>query len=65
MDEIEKTYLVKYLPEGLVTCKHKEIYDIYLPKDSSHPALRIRKNGDQYEITKKKLSAWNRCVPQD
>ena len=55
MDEIEKTYLVKFLPEGLLDCEHKEIYDIYLPKESPHPGLRIRKNGDQYEITKKRL----------
>ena len=32
MDEIEKTYLVKNLPEGLEDCKHKEIYDIYFPE---------------------------------
>lgn len=53
MLEIEKTYLVKYLPHGLEKCKQKEIYDIYLPISSPNPAVRIRKNGDQYEITKK------------
>jgi CYTH domain-containing protein len=53
MNEIEKTYLVKYLPNDLESYESREIYDIYLPKENPHPALRIRKNGDQYEITKK------------
>lgn len=53
MIEIEKTYLVKYLPEELGKCKSKEIFDLYLPASSPHPQIRIRKNGDQYEITKK------------
>jgi len=29
--------------------------DIYLPKESDHAKLRIRKQGDKYEITKKTL----------
>lgn len=53
MIEIEKTYLAKFLPEGLEKCKSKEIFDIYIPKASVHPKIRIRKNGDNYEITKK------------
>jgi CYTH domain-containing protein len=53
MIELEKTYLAKYLPEGLENCKYKEILDIYLPTEARHPTLRIRKNGDKYEITKK------------
>ena len=53
MIELEKTYLIKYLPEGLANCKHKEILDIYLPTEARHPTLRIRKNGNKYEITKK------------
>ena len=53
MIELEKTYLAKSLPAGLKNCKHKEIIDIYIPKPSRHPKLRIRKNGDKYEITKK------------
>lgn len=53
MIELEKTYLAKYLPEGLKDCKYKEIIDIYIPKSSVHPTLRIRKNGDRYEMTKK------------
>jgi len=53
MIERELTYLAKHLPEGLADCEFKEILDIYVPKESRHPTLRIRKNGDQYEITKK------------
>lgn len=53
MIELEKTYLAKYLPEGLKKCESKEILDIYLPTSSRHPNLRIRKNGEKYEITKK------------
>lgn len=53
MIELEKTYLVKYLPEELEKCESKEILDIYLPTSSRHPNLRIRKNGDKYEVTKK------------
>lgn len=53
MIELEKTYLAKYIPNGLKNCKSKEIIDIYIPKSSNHPKLRIRKDGDRYEITKK------------
>ena len=53
MIELEKTYLVKNLPEKLQDCEFKEIVDIYIPKLSEHSILRIRKNGDKYEITKK------------
>ena len=55
MLELEKTYLAKYLPEDLMTCRKKEIVDIYLPKDSPHPKLRLRKSWSWYEITKKKF----------
>ena len=53
MIEREKTYLVKYIPEGLLNCRSKEIIDIYIPVSEEHPILRIRKNGNTYEITKK------------
>jgi len=53
MIELERTYLAKYLPKGLSNCDSKEIIDIYIPKSSIHPTLRIRKNGSKYEITKK------------
>ena len=51
--EYERTYLAKEIPKGLSNCKFVEIADIYLPKNASHPHLRIRKFGDRYEITKK------------
>ena len=53
MIELEKTYLIKDLPENLKDCKFKEIIDIYLPKSSDHSKLRLRKNGDKFEMTKK------------
>ncbi|MFH1316816.1 MAG: CYTH domain-containing protein [Candidatus Woesearchaeota archaeon] len=53
MIEHELTYLAKSLPDNLKDCKSKEIIDIYIPKQSDHPTLRIRKNGDKYEMTKK------------
>ncbi len=51
--EMEKTYLAKFLPEGLKDCRSKEILDIYVPKGSAHAKLRIRKSGETYTITKK------------
>jgi adenylate cyclase len=53
MIELEKTYLANELPDGLKDCKFKEIIDIYIPKSSEHPKLRLRKNGAKYELTKK------------
>lgn len=53
MIELELTYLAKHLPNGLKDCKHKEIIDVYLPKSSLHPKLRLRKSGDKYELCKK------------
>ncbi len=53
MLELERTFLAKFLPKGLEKSPCKEILDIYVPKESSHSALRIRKNGSTYEITKK------------
>lgn len=51
--EIEKTYLIKYIPRDLFKYKSKEIEDLYIPKGSGHARLRIRKNGDSFVITKK------------
>jgi CYTH domain-containing protein len=53
MIELEKTYLAKSIPENLKDCKIKEIVDIYIPKESDHPKLRLRKNGNKFELTKK------------
>jgi adenylate cyclase len=52
MIELERTYLAKRLP-NLVSCVKTEILDIYLPKTFDKPKIRIRKNGDRYEISKK------------
>lgn len=53
MVELEKTYLAKYIPRGLTHYECAEVIDIYIPADSMHPKLRIRKNGRKHEITKK------------
>jgi CYTH domain-containing protein len=54
MLELEKTFLAKFIPD-ISQCKNKEIFDIYFPKNSYHPNLRIRKNGNRFEITKKTM----------
>jgi CYTH domain-containing protein len=51
--ELEKTYLLKYKPEGLDGCASVEIFDVYFPKSMEHPSLRLRKKGDKFEMTKK------------
>lgn len=53
MIELERTYLAKKLPENLLQYKSKEIIDVYFPKSQFHPKIRLRKNGDRYELTKK------------
>ncbi|MEK6959087.1 MAG: hypothetical protein AABW59_03525 [archaeon] len=54
MIELERTFLAKQLPADLKTCPSKEIIDIYIPKSiEGHAPIRIRKNGDKHEITKK------------
>lgn len=53
--ELEKTYLAKYLPENISNYEIKEIIDIYIPKAAEVPKLRIRQNGNTFEITKKTL----------
>jgi CYTH domain-containing protein len=45
--------LMSFVPESIKDCKFKEMIDIYIPKMISHAPIRIRKNGDKYEITKK------------
>lgn len=53
MEEHEITFLPKSLPKAALESPFKEIIDIYFPHNSNHPVLRIRKNGDKFEITKK------------
>ncbi len=52
MIELEKTYLLKYFPKDFDFSEYKEIYDVYVGV-GDHPILRVRKNGEKYEITKK------------
>jgi len=51
--ELEYSYLAKELPQGLRSCKSKEMLDIYIPDGIPHAPIRIRKRGEKYEITKK------------
>ena len=53
MKEIELTFLPKYLPRGVLLSPSKVVEDLYIPASAKHPILRIRRNGDKYEITKK------------
>ena len=53
--ELERTFLLKKIPEGLKDCKSIEIFDIYIPRSAPHPILRIRKKGEVFEMTKKSL----------
>lgn len=53
MIELERTFLARGLPENLGDFSFKEMIDLYIPQNSQHPVMRIRKNGDKYEITKK------------
>jgi len=51
MIEIEKTFLVKQIPANLKKYKFSKIKQGYI-SDLPHP-LRIRQNGDKFELTKK------------
>lgn len=51
--ELERTFLLKKIPPDLQDFPFKELLDIYIPTASMHPVLRIRKDGDRYELTKK------------
>ena len=53
MEELELTYLIKNIPAGLLNSPSKIIVDHYIPLESNHPTLRLRKNGERMELTKK------------
>jgi len=53
MEEFEITYLPRKLPDGVFSAPKKDMVDIYVPASAEHPHLRIRKCGDEYEITNK------------
>lgn len=48
--EIERKYLIKHLPENLSSYPHRIIEQGYL---STEPVIRIRKDGEKYELTYK------------
>jgi len=52
MIELERTFLAKEIPKDIKSFTAREIVDIYIPK-KSHMDLRIRKNGEKYEMTRK------------
>lgn len=54
MLELERTFLVKFLPADLQSNPSKEIVDCYIPESDPHPGLRLRKLGEKYELTKKR-----------
>jgi CYTH domain-containing protein len=51
--ELERTFLAKFLPENIFHCNFTELKDNYIPKEATHPIIRIRKRGDKMVITKK------------
>ena len=53
MIELELTYLAKALPASLKDCPSKKIIDLYVDNGTDHSDLRIRKNGDIFELTRK------------
>jgi len=65
MLELEKTFLAKFLPQGIENCSFKEIIDVYIPKEKEHPTLRIRKNGSRFEMTKKEPVAEDISVQEE
>jgi adenylate cyclase len=56
MLELERTYLLKAIPEWLSAYPHKDLLDIYIPLESDHALIRIRKHGDSMVIMKKELT---------
>jgi len=66
MLEFEKTFLLKSIPFDLQNYPHKELVDHYIPVESEHPKLRLRKRGNLFEITKKTLvQEWDCCVQKE
>ncbi len=52
-EEYELTFLVRSVPEDVLTSRSSEIIDVYIPISAAHPIVRIRKSGGKYAITKK------------
>ena len=64
MIELELTYLAKSLPDNLSSCPTKKITDYYVENGTTHADLRIRKNGNTYEFTRKSPVADNDASKQ-
>jgi CYTH domain-containing protein len=53
MDEIEVTFLPRYVPSAVASAPATYIEDMYVPQYAEHPRLRVRRSGEMYELTKK------------
>ncbi len=53
MNEIERRFLLKYIPDFVKTTKGISIEDYMILTGEDHPHLRLRKIDDRYELTKK------------
>jgi adenylate cyclase len=51
--ELELTYLARNIPKEILDTNPFRLLDIYLPETKPRPFIRLRKKGDEYEITKK------------
>jgi CYTH domain-containing protein len=53
--ELEKTYVARSLPEGILSARSEIISDFYIntTEDIIHPVMRLRRRGNRYELTKK------------
>jgi hypothetical protein len=67
MLEIERTFLLQHLPSDIDTYKVTKMSDLYLPKNSSHPQIRLRQNGHKLVLTKKypKVEGDNSVMVED
>lgn len=64
MMEVERTFLIKKLPD-LSQFDCKEIIDFYIPQSDPNPLLRIRKKGEKYELTKKEIISSSQRIEQN
>ncbi len=54
--EIERSYLAAKIPDGTAEAERAEMEDIYFPAPNDNPDLRIRRNVDGFELTKKTMT---------
>lgn len=54
MIELERTFLAQSIPADLSSCPAKVIRDLYVDNGTPHADLRLRQNGDDYEMTRKR-----------